>query len=363
MWHPFPWWVWFVAGAAAGSFLNVLISRIPREQNPLVGRSACPHCGKPIAAYDLIPILSWFWLRGRCRRCGSPISIRYLIVEILGGLVAVLIGWRYGASPEAVLAAFAAAAMGTAAFIDLEHLMVSDLFTWFPAVPTVLLWLWIRPSFVREAVLSALGYVAVHLLIARLAAWRLRRRLQKEAALGAAFPEETAKRAGADGGADGAGSSASAPVRPRLHRWGHELTWLALVAAAWVLVPAPYTWLVPLIFLLGILMLRYQRELHERLAYVTLAEYVQEADRTGEEPEALGMGDVCFSAFAGALLGAEAFLALLLLGPLLHFTWYGLVLWRRVEIAPYLPALSLATLLVHLFGEEMLAWLVGLLVP
>jgi leader peptidase (prepilin peptidase)/N-methyltransferase len=75
-----------------GSFLNVCIYRMPRELSVVKPRSACPACGKPIAAYDNIPVVSWILLGGKCRQCKAPISPRYAAVELLTGVFFVL-GW------------------------------------------------------------------------------------------------------------------------------------------------------------------------------------------------------------------------------------------------------------------------------
>ena len=75
----------FVAGLAFGSFLNVCIYRLPRDLSVVSPRSACPKCGKQIAAYDNIPVLSWLLLLGRCRNCKAPITPRYALVELLVG--------------------------------------------------------------------------------------------------------------------------------------------------------------------------------------------------------------------------------------------------------------------------------------
>lgn len=77
----------FALGLVFGSFLNVCIYRLPLGKSVVAPRSACPHCGKMIAPYDNIPVLSWLILRGRCRQCKEPISPRYLAVEMLTGLL------------------------------------------------------------------------------------------------------------------------------------------------------------------------------------------------------------------------------------------------------------------------------------
>ena len=77
----------FVLGACVGSFLNVVVYRLPRGQSIVFPGSHCPECGRLIRPYDNVPILSWLILRGRCRDCKSPISPRYLIVELATGAI------------------------------------------------------------------------------------------------------------------------------------------------------------------------------------------------------------------------------------------------------------------------------------
>lgn len=86
----------FLLGAALFSFMNVVAWRLPRGKNPLTGRSFCPQCGAALTAGDLVPVFSWLFLRGRCRHCRAPIPVRYLLVELLGGVLALGCRWRFG---------------------------------------------------------------------------------------------------------------------------------------------------------------------------------------------------------------------------------------------------------------------------
>ena len=86
----------FVMGLAFGSFLNVCIYRMPLGISVVTPRSACPKCKQGIALYDNMPVLSWLILRGRCRHCKSKISPRYLIIELLTGLLFVACYWYFG---------------------------------------------------------------------------------------------------------------------------------------------------------------------------------------------------------------------------------------------------------------------------
>jgi leader peptidase (prepilin peptidase) / N-methyltransferase len=86
----------FLLGLAFGSFLNVCIYRLPLGLSVVKPRSACPKCKQPIAFYDNLPVLSWLILGGRCRRCKTGISSRYLLIELLTGLLFVACYWRFG---------------------------------------------------------------------------------------------------------------------------------------------------------------------------------------------------------------------------------------------------------------------------
>ncbi|NJR65174.1 MAG: prepilin peptidase [Leptolyngbyaceae cyanobacterium CRU_2_3] len=77
----------FALGAAVGSFLNVVIYRIPSGLSLLFPPSRCPHCLRKLKSYDNVPVLGWLWLKGRCRYCRSPISVRYLLVEAATGIL------------------------------------------------------------------------------------------------------------------------------------------------------------------------------------------------------------------------------------------------------------------------------------
>ena len=86
-----PEWIWlifiFAFGACVGSFLNVVIYRLPRDKSIVFPPSSCPTCKTQIRFYDNIPLVSWLVLRGRCRDCRSPISPRYILIEFLTSLL------------------------------------------------------------------------------------------------------------------------------------------------------------------------------------------------------------------------------------------------------------------------------------
>ena len=109
-----------VLGLALGSFLNVVVWRVPRGESVVRPPSACPGCGTAIKARDNVPVLSWLVLRGRCRSCGTPISRRYPLVEAGTAVLFVVMALRFGWDP--VLPAYLyLAAVGLAlALIDID---------------------------------------------------------------------------------------------------------------------------------------------------------------------------------------------------------------------------------------------------
>ncbi|HEY2882177.1 MAG TPA: prepilin peptidase [Pirellulales bacterium] len=90
----------FVLGTIIGSFLNVVIYRLPAGLSLVRPGSQCPKCRRPIRWYDNVPIFGWLWLRGRCRDCGAAISIRYPLVELFIGLVFLALGWNDWVRPQ-----------------------------------------------------------------------------------------------------------------------------------------------------------------------------------------------------------------------------------------------------------------------
>ena len=96
--------IFFAIGASIFSFLNVIIYRLPRRKQFTLGHSACTTCGHELTMRDMIPILSWLKLRGRCRYCGAKVSARYTVVETLGGAFAVLWTLLFGIKWPALLA-------------------------------------------------------------------------------------------------------------------------------------------------------------------------------------------------------------------------------------------------------------------
>lgn len=111
-------------GLAIGSFLNVVIYRVPRNESIVKPRSKCPSCGVAILERDNIPVLSWLLLRGRCRNCALPISPRYPLVELAGGALFAGAAARLGYNWDLPMVLVLLSSLLALSFIDVEHLVL-----------------------------------------------------------------------------------------------------------------------------------------------------------------------------------------------------------------------------------------------
>lgn len=116
----------FILGTVFGSFLNVCIHRLPREESIFWPPSYCPACRKSVPWHDNVPVLSFLLLQGRCRRCGAGISVRYFMVELLTGLFYLWVWLNFGWTWRAVVAAILFSLLLVATFVDIEHQIIPD---------------------------------------------------------------------------------------------------------------------------------------------------------------------------------------------------------------------------------------------
>ncbi|MSO36798.1 MAG: prepilin peptidase [Acidimicrobiia bacterium] len=159
-----------LAGLAVGSFVNVVIWRVPRHESVARPPSHCPACNSHIAPYDNIPVVSWILLRGRCRRCDARISVRYPAVEIACAGLWVAMALRFGASWELLAYLVLVSALLALSVIDLDTFLLPNRIVYPLAVALVVLfglaavatgdW----ASFLR-AVLSGLGAFTAFLIL------------------------------------------------------------------------------------------------------------------------------------------------------------------------------------------------------
>jgi len=176
-----------LTGLLIGSFLNVVIHRLPRmmqaaweadaasvrgEELPDTGpynllrpRSSCPHCGTPIAARHNVPVLSWLLLRGRCAHCSGTIPVRYPVVEVMGGLLSMAAVAQFGPTLAGLGAMALSLTLITLAFIDLDTQLLPDDLTLPLLWAGLLLNLWGTYVPVSDAVIGAMaGYLALWLV-------------------------------------------------------------------------------------------------------------------------------------------------------------------------------------------------------
>ena len=152
-------------GLVVSSFLNVCIDRLPARASIVSPPSHCPACGRRLAPLDLIPLLSYLFLRGRCRYCGAPIPRRVLLVEATTGLLFVLLWYRYGLSLQLLLATLYTCFFIVIFFIDLEHHLVLNRVI-YPAIVVALLAIPITPNHDAVKLLAggALGFGLLFLI-------------------------------------------------------------------------------------------------------------------------------------------------------------------------------------------------------
>ena len=148
----------FLFGLIIGSFLNVCIYRIPLKKSLITPPSNCPFCGEKIKFYDNIPVISYLILRGKCRACRAPISIRYPVVELIVGLLSLALFSKYGLSPIYFFSFIFVAVLVTISFIDLHHKIIPDIIS----IPGILLGVFVSMfSFGRvswlESLIGAIG--------------------------------------------------------------------------------------------------------------------------------------------------------------------------------------------------------------
>jgi leader peptidase (prepilin peptidase) / N-methyltransferase len=350
---PFHFWsvAFFVFGSMIGSFLNVCIHRMPLGQSIVSPPSHCPHCKYSIPWYLNIPLVTWLYLRGKCRNCGAPISIRYFLVELLTAVTFMSCWLAFGHQSAwlALVYALFLAGLIVATFIDFEHLIIPDELT-IGGVVVGFVCSFLLPSLHHQADLggslrqSLLGIVAgagiIYLILrgGKLVFGRQKLKLPPDTRI--IFGESAVHL-----------PDQEIPYEELFYRQSDAIT---LHARTLELVDRCY------------------RDVRVRLSPATL--------RIGEEEfnpedvphleavcgeivfprEAMGLGDVKFMAAIGAFLGWQAVLFSLMVSALIGGFLVGLplVLLRRRELSsrlPYGPYIALAAALWIFQGKPLVA--------
>lgn len=367
-----------VLGALLGSFANVVIYRLPRRESIVFPGSACPHCNHRIGPLDLIPVLSWLALRGRCRSCRQPIGVRYPLVETLmaAGFVALALRWPpalHGASVLPLLALFAMLVM--AAVIDLDTLLLPDSLT-LPAVAVALLGtlLYAEGSGLPtpgEALVGGAVGAGVIALINRIGSLVLRRFADTAERLWPLGLDQVniAALAGAIGGWQvGLGAAALSLLANLVTRRTLRLP-EGLVYGLWAaaLVVAAGGLSVPLVTAIAgsLIAAGVVAVLGAGAWWIAEIRGVTPAEPDGnevDEPVAMGFGDVKLAAVLGAMLGWERLLVGLFLAVTLGAV-AGVIgrLAGGSRLIPFGPALVLGGVLALFFGDAILSWYLSML--
>ena len=153
----------FIFGAAVGSFLNVVIHRVPLEKSIVFPNSACPNCKSSIKPYDNIPLVSWLMLGGKCRNCKNPISARYPAVELLTAMLFVLVFWQIGFNPYLPVGLIFVSAMAALIFIDAENMILPNVIT-YPLLVFALLVRLLFPIFISASYFSDIKISPLNLM-------------------------------------------------------------------------------------------------------------------------------------------------------------------------------------------------------
>jgi leader peptidase (prepilin peptidase)/N-methyltransferase len=119
----------FALGASIGSFINVVVYRLPAKLSVVSPPSRCPRCLHRLGKWENIPVLGWLWLKGRCRHCKTPIAIRYPLVEAVTGLIFLLVFWRFGFSVQTVGYWIFCSWLLALSLIDLDTMMLPNSLT------------------------------------------------------------------------------------------------------------------------------------------------------------------------------------------------------------------------------------------
>ncbi len=166
--HSF-WSIFFFGlGAIIGSFLNVVIYRLPNNLSIAWPGSHCPKCNHPISWYDNVPIFSWLILRGKCRHCHEPIAIRYPLIELSGAILLWTLFMHFGLTPYFVANAVLALMLLAISFIDLDHFYIPDVLSIPGIVLGILFSIWTAYPTWQESLLGAFlgaGILALVLVV------------------------------------------------------------------------------------------------------------------------------------------------------------------------------------------------------
>lgn len=362
----------FAIGACVGSFLNVIVWRLPRGESIVSPPSHCPKCNKKLAWYDNIPVFGWIALRGKCRYCGLPISIRYPIIEAITGGLFVLYYVHFFIRqdgpcsplrdmsidqdwPMYVLYMFMISALFAASMIDAEHFIIPIEIPWLMAGIAMVVHAFIDLPFTPGALnanptvaaLSAGAGVGLFISILLLRFEIIPQSFAESAPL-----LEIEKEALEKQGAEMPPEFTRAQLNVEMRKEMLFLLPALVLGAVWLLL----TWKVPPIARFWASLVGYHwlsgflGSLWGALVGAFVIWLTRILGTLGFGREAMGLGDVHLMFGIGAVIGAAGSVVVFFIAPFvgLAFALYKL-LFREGREVPYGPFLSIATAIVVLF--------------
>jgi leader peptidase (prepilin peptidase)/N-methyltransferase len=149
----------FLIGSAVGSFLNVVIYRVPLGRSLVAPGSACPHCGEAIKPWHNVPVVGWLWLLGKCanQACRQPISARYPTIELAMGLIVAALAWHFGPTVDLLIWSAFSALLMVIFWIDIDHQLILDVVT-LPGLALGLFYQWSQGQLLHGVLTATFGY-------------------------------------------------------------------------------------------------------------------------------------------------------------------------------------------------------------
>lgn len=152
-----------ITGCLTGSFLNVVIYRLPREKSLVFPGSKCPGCDNPIAFYDNVPVLSWLLLSGKCRKCNEKISTRYPIVELMTGILFLMVYQSYDIGYNWIFLSYFVSLMVVITWIDIDFMLILHSIT-YPSIGVGFIYSYINNTLPQAILGSIIGGVLFYLI-------------------------------------------------------------------------------------------------------------------------------------------------------------------------------------------------------
>jgi len=381
-----PDWIWFAFvfafGCCIGSFLNVVIYRLPREKSLVTPPSACPSCDKHIRFYDNVPLFSWLALRGQCRNCGARISPRYFAIELLTGLMFLGLfalyfrvgvrqgidlaggGWLVYLLHIAMLGAFIAASaidlelwiipLSICWFVTLAGFAVSAIGPYVINIRTIIDFSLLPQASVRTGALAVGTAVGLGISWLLVATGALKRSYESDSPQDAA--DDTASKDGPASAQASEDSPDDAHFNHRLESLREVLFLLPIVLAA---ITACYVLTRYAAFQQIVANPAVSGFLGSLFGYFVGCGIVWAIRILGTfafAKEAMGLGDVHLMGAAGAVIGPVPVVIAFFIAPFFGLAWAGIQMFsKKIHQIPYGPFLSIGILAVMIFHD----WIMG----